>query len=221
MDNFNNMQGQQYNPYENGQPQYSPYGNGQPQYNPYGNNQQQYNPYGNVQSQYNPYENPSANKPGGKSIINASMIIGLMGAIIIFVGLMLPAIDFSHFHQDVDIQYNLFKVGKNVGLISAMWNVIPYAILVGIILLVVLSFVKIPVLRVLPVLLMLCMFILMLADMGNVVAWAKDLLDKFDIVLETEITTAEIFKSLMPGVYVMVVGMVVALVSCFVPIKDK
>lgn len=211
MDNFNNMQGQQY----------SPYGNGQPQYNPYGNGQQQYNPYGNVQPQYNPYEAPTAKKPGGKSIINASMILGLVGAIILFVGLMLPAIDFSHFHQEVDIQYNLFKVGKNVGLISAMWNVIPYAILVGIILLVILSFVKIPVLKVLPVLLILCMFILMLADMGNVAAWAKDLLDKFEIVLEKEITTAEIFKSLMPGVYVMVVGMVVSLVSCFVPIKDK
>ena len=134
---------------------------------------------------------------------------------------MLPAIDFSHFHKEVDIQYNLFKVGKNVGLISSMWNVIPYVILISIIILLALSFIRIPVLKVLPVVLILCMFVLMLVDMGNVAKWATDLLDKVGIVLEKEVTTKEIFKSLMPGIYIMVVGTVIALVSCFVKVKDN
>lgn len=155
-----------------------------------------------------------------KSFINASMILGLLGAVIIFVGLMLPAIDFSHFHSDVELEYNLFKLGKNVGLISAMWNIIPYAIVGGVILLIALSFIRIPVLKILPVLLIICMFVLMLVDMGNVVDWANDTLDKLGINLETEVTTREIFKALMPGVYIMIVGVVVAMVSCFVKIKE-
>ncbi|MBR3833001.1 MAG: hypothetical protein IKJ73_01650 [Lachnospiraceae bacterium] len=218
MDNYNN-QGQQFNTYMNGQAPQGNYNNSQPQYNPYMNNQPQYNTYGNMG--YQAYSNDiSSETTGIKGFISASMILGLLGSIIMFIGLMLPAIDFSHFHQEVDIQYNLFKVGKNVGLISGMWNIIPYAILVSIILLVILSFVRIPVLKILPVVLILCMFVLMLVDMGNVAAWATDLLDKVGIVLETDITTGEIFKSLMPGIYIMVVGLMVSLISCFVKIKE-
>ena len=159
------------------------------------------------------------NAPTKRSFITLSLILGLLGSVVLFVGLMMPIIDFSHFHRDVDIQYNLFKVGKNVGIISGMWNVIPYAVLISIILLVALSFVRIPILKILPVILILCMFILMLVDMGNVAAWASDLLDKLGIVLEKNITTAEIFKSLMPGMYIMIGGTIISLVSCFVKVK--
>lgn len=155
-----------------------------------------------------------------KRFINASMILGLLGSILLLVGLMLPAIDFSHFHSDVELQYNLFKLGKNVGLISAMWNAIPYVIVGGIVLLVVLSFVRIPVLKILPVILILCMFVLMLADMGNVSDWATETLDKLGINLEKQITSGEILKALMPGVYIMISGVVVAMLSCFMRIKE-
>lgn len=168
---------------------------------------------------YGQYMPPQPSQPK-KSFVNASMILGLLGSVIIGVGLMLPAIDFSHFHSDVELQYNLFKLGKNVGLISAMWNIIPYAIVAGIILLAVLAFIRIPVLKILPVILILCMFVLMLVDMGNVVDWANHTLDMLGINLETEVTTGEVFKALMPGVYIMIVGVVVATVSCFVKIKE-
>lgn len=215
MDNFNN-QGQQYNPYENGQQMYS-----QPGYNPYQGGQQ-YNPYIAGQNYYGaPVTNQQMMVPNKKSFVTVSMILGLVGSVIMFIGLMMPIIDFSHFHQEVDIQYNLFKVGKNVGIISGMWNVIPYAILISIIVMVILSFVRIPILKILPAILIVCMLVLMLVDMGNVAAWATDLLDKFDIVLEKEITTGEIFKSLMPGIYIMVAGLLVAMVSCFARIKDN
>ncbi len=209
MDNYNNQ-------YQGNQQGYN-----QPQYNPYVNGGQQYIP--NAYGQYgygNPIPQQDMNTPNKKSFITLSLILGLLGAVVLFVGLMMPIIDFSHFHQDVDIQYNLFKVGKNVGIISGMWNVIPYAILISIILLVALAFVRIPILKILPVILILCMFVLMLVDMGNVAAWASDLLDKLGIVLEKEITTGEIFKSLMPGMYLMVVGALVSLVSCFVTVKE-
>lgn len=194
MDNFNNQYqgGQQLNSYAN--PQY--YYGGQPMYQ------------------------TEANQPVKKSFITVSLILGLLGSIVLFVGLMMPIIDFSHFHQEVDIQYNLFKVGKNVGLISGMWNVIPYAILVSIIVLAILSFVRIPILKILPVLLIVCMLVLMLVDMGNVATWASELLDKLGIVLETEITTKEIFKSLMPGMYIMVAGLMISIISCFVKVRD-
>ena len=151
MDNYNN----QYQGTEQGY--------NQPQYNPYVNGGQQYNPYAYSQHNYgNAMPQPIMNAPTKRSFITLSLILGLLGSVVLFVGLMMPIIDFSHFHRDVDIQYNLFKVGKNVGIISGMWNVIPYAILISIILLVALSFVRIPILKILPVILILCMFILML-----------------------------------------------------------
>ena len=233
MDNYNNYnQGQQYNPYGTNQPQYNPYEQPQPQYNPYQQPQAQYSPYGagptqyssyeSMQSQYNPYMEQTGNyaTSNKRSFITLSMILGLIGSIMLMVGLFLPAIDFAHFHKSIDIQFNLFKVGENVALKSSMWNVIPYAILVGIIVLIILSFVRIPILKILPILLIISMFVLMLVDMGNVVAWATELLDKFGIVLEVDITTKEIFKSLMPGIYVMIAGVVVALISCFIKIKE-
>ncbi|MBE5932098.1 MAG: hypothetical protein E7263_01580 [Lachnospiraceae bacterium] len=219
MDNFNN-QDQQYNPYLNGQPQYNAYGSVPVQNNYNQGVQAQYNTYVNPTSQYGGVNSENTQTNKGK-LFNLSCIMGLLGGVIILVGLMLPAIDFSHFHHDVDIQYNLFKVGKNVGIISGMWNVIPYVILIGAILLLVLSFVKIPILKILPILLILCMFILMLVDMGNVSKWATQLLDKFEIVLEKDITTGEIFKSLMPGIYIMVVGILLSITSCFVKIKEN
>lgn len=248
MDNYNNQNmsaGQQYKPpYETGINQYHQYQQYQPPYGAGVGQGQQYQAlYDNSgQSYYTNYTyNSNANiansqaaltnvnsglvqgrvqKKGLPGILNASMIFGVIGSIIMFIGLMMPAIDFSHFHQEVDIQYNLFKVGKNVGLISAMWNVIPYVILVSIIVIVILSLIRIPILKLLPILLILCMLILMLVDMGNVAAWATNMLDKVGIVLEKDITVREIFKSLMPGMYIMVVGWIVSLVSCFVKIKE-
>jgi len=232
MDNYNNQNtytGQQYQPsYGAGMNQGQQYQ--QPLYGGGMNQGQQYQPsYGvgmNQGQQYQQYSYGTVDmtgtieKKGLSRIFTLSMILGIVGSVIMLVGLMMPAIDFSHFHQEVDIQYNLFKIGKNVGLISAMWNVIPYAILVSVVVMVILSFVRIPILKLLPTILILCMLVLMLVDMGNVAAWATDMLDKVGIVLEKEITIKEIFKSLMPGIYVIVVGWVVALVSCFVKIKE-
>ena len=115
MDNYNN-QGQQYNPYTGNEFSYNQQQQvyGQPQYNTYVNGQSQQVTYNNPQPYTNVYEtNPQVKK----SLISLSMILGLLGSVILFVGLMLPAIDFSHFRQEIDIQYNLFKIGKNVGLI--------------------------------------------------------------------------------------------------------
>ncbi len=193
----------------NGQPQYVQ--NGQ-QYNPYG--YAPYNPQGNMGF----YENQVG--PQKRKIITVSLVLGLIGSIVLLVGLMMPAIDFSHFHQEIDIQYNLFKIGKNVGIISGMWNIIPYAILISIIMIIGLSFVRIPILKILPVILIICMYVLMLVDMGNLCTWATNLLDKVGIVLEKEITTGEIFKSFMPGIYVQISGLIISIISCFVKISE-
>lgn len=204
MDNYNNQ-------YQGNQQGYNPYANGGQQYTP-----NAYGQYGYINS----VPQQAVNIPNKKSFVTISLILGLIGAVVLLAGLMMPIIDFSHFHKDVDIQFNLFKVGKNVGIISGMWNVIPYVILISIILLVALAFVRIPILKILPVILILCMFVLMLVDMGNVAAWASDMIDKLGIVLEKEITTEEIFKSLMPGMYIMVGGALISLVSCFIKVRE-
>lgn len=204
-------QGQQYQPgYDNNNIQ----SGGSNAYVNIGNGQS------NLSNGYAQNISDKATKKGIARIITVSFVLGLVGSIIMFIGLMMPAIDFSHFHSEVDIQYNLFKVGKNVGLISAMWNVIPYAIMISIIIMAILSLVRIPILKLLPSILILCMFVLMLVDMGNVASWATDMLDKVGIVLEKEITTGEIMKSLMPGIYILVAGWFVSLISCFVKTKE-
>ncbi len=151
-----------------------------------------------------------------KRFITPSFIFGMLGGILLIVGSVLPLIDFSHFHSEIDIQYNLFKICENVGIISTMWNVISYMILISGIILVILSFVRIPIFKILPVILALVMFVLMLVDMGNVIEWIDEVLSKFDINLEKDISNGEVFKSMMMGLYVMIAGLVSGLISCFV-----
>ncbi len=168
-------------------------------------------------SNYNNYNNygmePQYEK---KRIVTPSFVFGMLGGILLIIGTLLPLIDFSHFHKEVDIQYNLFKICENVGIISSMWNVIPYIIVISAIIMIVLSFIRIPIFKILPVILATIMFVLMLVDMQNVVEWVNEVLTKFEIKLEKDINTAEIFKSLMIGLYVMIAGLISGLISCFV-----
>jgi len=93
MDNYNNQPNQ-----------YEYYGNMQPQYNA------QYNPQYNSYASYAQQRTPLVAQ--AKSQVSLSMILGLLGSILLFIGLMMPIIDFSHFHGEVDIQYNLLRLGK-------------------------------------------------------------------------------------------------------------
>lgn len=150
-----------------------------------------------------------------RSIINAGMILGLISAILLIMGLVLPFIDFSHFHDQIDIQYNLMKVCQNVGLISSMWNGIPYGIIIAIVIMVVLSFVKIPQLRLIPCILVVAMIVLMIVDMGNVVDWVNNILGKYPVEDMAAVKISEVFKSMMVGVYCLAAGLIIGLVSCF------
>lgn len=154
---------------------------------------------------------PPAPKPG----VNVSMILGLIGAVLLFIGMFVPSIDFTHFHEDVDIQYNIFKICKNVGLISAMWKAIPIGLIVAGVLMLGFSFVKIPILKLIPVAIVIAMFTIMLADMGNIIDWSNSVIEKFFKPGEITVNNKEIMKSFMAGVYLMASGVIVGLVSCF------
>lgn len=151
-----------------------------------------------------------------RKFFNAGMILAMAGALLLILGLQLPCIDFSHFHEQVDIQYNLVKVCKNVGLVSSMWRGIPYGIIIGIVMLVVLSFVRIPLLRLVPCVLILAMYILMMADVGNVADWINNIISKYQISDIEPVEIGEIIKSTMAGVYFLAAGLIAGLVSCFV-----
>lgn len=127
----------------------------------------------------------------------------------------MPAMDFSHFHEEVDIQYNLIKICKNVGLLSSMWTGIPYGIIIGIIGIFLLSFVKIPVLKVIPCLLITAMVILMAADIGNIIEWVTNTLDKFYKNNDIMINFSEIIKSFLSGIYFLAAGIILGFISCF------
>lgn len=148
-------------------------------------------------------------------IVNPSTIVSLLASLFLFLGIILPIIDFTAFHENVDIQYNLLKVCKNVGIISPIWNGIPYGIIFGIVLLVILSFVNIPPLKLIPVVLIIVMYIIMLFDAGNVIEWVNDLIEKFigkDVII---IDKNSIIDGIMQGAYFTGAGIVLAILSCF------
>lgn len=149
-------------------------------------------------------------------VISVGMVLAVISALLILVGLFLPAIDFSHFHKDIDLQYSLLKICKNVALISSMWRAIPIGFFIAAALMLILAFVKLPILRILPCLLVVAMFVLMLADIGNITDWANNTIEKFMEPGNIVVSFEEIMKSLMYGIYITVAGLITGFVSCLI-----
>lgn len=187
------------------------------------NNQNYYNQsYDSINYNNVNYDNTNFNMPYGtistknySRILNPSTILGLISSIFLTLGLFLPAMDFSRFHEEVDIQYNLIKICKNVGLLSSMWMGIPYGIIIGIIGIFLLSFIKIPILKIIPCLVITAMVILMVADVGNIIEWVTDTLDKFYKNNDIIISFSNIIKSVLSGIYFLAAGIILGFVSCF------
>lgn len=218
MDNWNQGYGQQ-------QPNNSYGSNSQQQYNYNMSMQQQgyqmnmQQPQGYVYS----YEQPNAasfTDSLKKRIFNVSAIMGFIATILLLMGLLMPMIDFSHFHENVDIQYNIIKICKNVRMISSIWMGIPAGIIIGIVMMFVFSFIKLPILKLFPCLLVLSMCLIMLIDMSNIVEWANDFLNgsfvQSMIKQEFEVNNTEVFGSLEVGIYLLAAGLVIGFISCFV-----
>ena len=151
-------------------------------------------------------------------IVTASMVLGILSAILLACSMFVPAIDFSAFHSSVQIRYSIMKICENVGLISDMWRGIPIGILIAAMGMLVLSFVRIPPLKAIPCMIVLCMIILAIVDAGNVAAWIMDKVEPF--VQSTSnvsmIDAASVWKSLQAGIYLFVAGFLCGIVSCFV-----
>ncbi len=149
-----------------------------------------------------------------------SLLLGLLSMLSLVLGVFAPAIDFSIFHESVQIQYSLMKICQNVGLISAMWRGIPYGILIAAVLMGVLSFTDYPLLKLVPSIIVIIMVILMLADIGNVADWVMETIEKFADSASTGasggIDVGQVVRSFMPGIYCLAAGLVTGIVSCFV-----
>ena len=163
--------------------------------------------------------------PVKRRIVGVGMIMGLLSSLLMLIGLLMPIIDFSYFHSEIDIQYNLIKVCKNIRLVSPIWTALPIGIIIGIVLMAILSFVRIPQFRLVPFIIVLAMFIVMLADVNNLIAWANEFLNS-DIVQsvvmqEFVIDKAGVMNSIMPGAYVLAAGLVTGFISSFIKPSDK
>lgn len=177
--------------------------------------------YNGQQGMYGMPENMYYSRKKRNRLLNPSTILGLLSSVLLLIGLLVPMIDFSHFEENVDIQYNLIKICKNVGLISAPWMGIPYGIVIGIIAMLVLSFIRIPLLKLIPCMIVLSMLIIMLVDMGNVIDWVETVIDKYYGENLIIVNTSEVMKSLMAGIYILVSGLLVGFISCFVRIREQ
>lgn len=218
--------------YQNG---YVGYNQGQQMYDPNMQYQQNINQMGyDVSQVYNQsmnytqdsYEASVSGISFKRRIFNFSAITGILAATLILVGVLMPAMDFSTFHENIDIQYNLIKICENVRMISTIWTGLPWGIFIGIIGLYILSFLRIPQFKLIPCMLIIAMFVIMLVDMKNVIVWADEFLNgslvQELVDYEFVINKDEVMKSFQPGIYLMIAGTVLGIVSCFAkPIEEK
>lgn len=156
-----------------------------------------------------------------RKLVSASMIVGLISALLVFIGMFLPMLDLTAFHAKIDIQYNMFKVCENIGLISSAWKGVPYGMIIGVIAMVILSFVDIPVLKLIPCMIILAMLLIMLIDMGNILNWGRDMLERYHLGGAVELENSNILKSFTVGIYLMAAGFLTGIVSCFCPGKGS
>lgn len=184
----------------------------------------------NVPVNYNNYtggNNPPVNYNGyaggdrrgqTSSHITASMILGLFSSILLGISMFVPAMDFSKFHESVQIRYSFMKICENVGLISDMWRGIPIGILIAAALMLVLSFVRIPPLKAIPCVIIVSLIILAIVDFGNVLMFARELIARFVSIKVSEdpIGVGTILSSFGAGFYLLAAGLVCGIVSCFV-----
>lgn len=152
------------------------------------------------------------------SHITASMILGLFSAILLGISMFVPAMDFSKFHESVQIRYSFMKICENVGLISDMWRGIPIGILIAAALMLVLSFIRIPPLKAIPCVIIVSLIILAIVDFGNVLAFARELIARFVSIKVSEdpIGVGTVMSSFGAGFYLLAAGLVCGIVSCFV-----
>lgn len=151
--------------------------------------------------------------------VTASMLLGILSAVLLIVSLFVPAIDLSAYHASVQIRYSIMKICENVGLISGMWRGIPIGLLIGAVGMLVLSFVRIPPLKAIPCMIVVSMVILALVDMGNVTAWISGMLARFissQALSGSAVSGVTIWKSFQAGIYLLAAGLVSGIASCFV-----
>ena len=157
------------------------------------------------------------------SHITASMILGLFSAILLGISMFVPAMDFSKFHESVQIRYSFMKICENVGLISDMWRGIPIGILIAAALMLVLSFVRIPPLKAIPCVIIVSLIILAIVDFGNVLEFARELIARCVSIKVSEdpIGAGTVLSSFGAGFYLLAAGLVCGIVSCFVSNRSE
>lgn len=157
------------------------------------------------------------------SRITASMILGLFSAILLGISMFVPAMDFSKFHESVQIRYSFMKICENVGLISDVWRGIPIGILIAAALMLVLSFVRIPPLKAIPCVIIVSLIVLAIVDFGNVLEFARELIARFVSIKVSEdpIGAGTVLSSFGAGFYLLAAGLVCGIVSCFVSNRSE
>lgn len=176
----------------------------------------------NISVNYNGYASGDC-RGQTPSHITASMILGLFSAILLGISMFVPAMDFSKFHESVQIRYSFMKICENVGLISDMWRGIPIGILIAAALMLVLSFVRIPPLKAIPCVIIVSLIILAIVDFGNVLEFARELIARFVSIKVSEdpIGAGTILSSFGAGFYLLAAGLVCGIVSCFVSNRSE
>jgi hypothetical protein len=148
-------------------------------------------------------------------LVSLGFLLGIASSVFMVIGVFAPAIDFSVFNPSVNLQYNLLKICKNIGLISSMWKAIPEGFFIAAAMMLILSFVKIPTFRIIPCMLAIAMIVLMAFDIGNVLDWIRKVLEGHFETGAGGVNIGQVIKSMMCGIYFLVAGIVTGIVSIF------
>ena len=92
-------------------------------------------------------------------------------------------------------------------------------IIIGIIAMFILSFVKIPALKLIPCFVVIAMVTIMFVDLGNVIEWIKVVLDKYYSDGGVVVNVSKVLSGIMAGAYILAAGLIAGIISCFVKVK--
>ena len=77
----------------------------------------------------------------------------------------------------------------------------------------ILSFVKIPIFKIIPSILVLIMIIIMLIDIGNVIDWINGIIEKYANSSMETVEIQDIFRAFRSGIYCMIAGLIFGITS--------
>lgn len=144
--------------------------------------------------------------------ISLSMIFGIISAALILISPFIRFATYSHSGHRV-FDYNFFKFCDRASYIEVMWRGLPYGIVIAGVIMLILSFINIPLLKLFPCALLIAVLTILVYTIYKTGKSVFEYLtNNMSITFSENISISDCIG---PGIYLMVLGLFVGIVSCF------